>query len=109
MTKIGEGSYQPPEIPKPENELKSSAMQFKTLMEEYKNADEDKAKKHLVDRMGKEMSLMDAAAQGSSKKEIRVQEEKVSDDFKNFQQNPSSPVSETLEHDLNTLRESLEH
>lgn len=108
MTKVGEGSSYP--IPhKPEEELKKSTSNFKKYLDEFHKAEEQDSKQHAIDRMGTEMTLMDVAGQSASKKEVRVQEGKVSDDFKAFQEDPSESNSQVLQHDLNTLRESLEH
>ncbi len=107
IMKVGEGnSPKPITASTPENDLKSSAIQFKKSFEEYQKVPD--SKKHAMDRMQREIGLMDASSVAATKKEVRVQEQKVSFDFQIFQKNPSKENAAILEHDLNTLRESLE-
>jgi len=107
MTKIGEGKFHPPEPQKPEQDLKACAEKFRKYLGDYKLADTPTDKKLAQERMKSELSLMDLAAE-NAKKKTRVQEQKVAKDFKFFEVNPSPTNLEALEHDLNTLKESLD-
>lgn len=109
MTKVGEGSTGPVKPPSPEEELKKSVGNFKQYMKEYNDSDMPDDKQHSIDQMASEMTLMDVAGQSATKKEIRVQEQKVAKDFEAFQENPNDTNSNVLQHDINTLGESLEH
>ena len=108
MTKVGEGKFQPPQKPNPEAELKRCAGNFKEYLNQYDRAKNTRDKTLINDKMESELSLMDVAANGASKKEVRVQEQKVAEDFMKFRANPTGENRAALEQDIDTLNESLE-
>lgn len=109
MVNLDESSRQKPLSSAPEKDLKTSTMQFQKAFKDYQTEEADDQKKHALDRMKNQLSLMDLAGKSSNKKEVRVQEQKVAFDFQVFKENPTDQNTEILDHDLNTLRESLEH
>lgn len=109
MVKVGEGGGAPKSAPMPEKELKNSVAHFKKAFSEYQKEMADAQKTRAMEQMQKQISIMDIAGENVKRKETRVQEQKVSSDFQAFQQDPSEENAAILEHDLNTLRESLEH
>lgn len=110
MTKIGEYSHSMPGKPvNPEKDMVESARKFRQAMDHFHTTNDVDSKKHDMDSMVREMHLMDDLSHFVNKKETRVQEEKVSKDFSIYHLNPSKENYNALEHDLNTLRESLEH
>lgn len=108
MAKIGDTSPVPKQ-PDPNQEMKQCSKNFQRYFNDYKHAKTEKDRKLAEDRMENELSLMDLAAQGIRKKEARVQEEKLSSDYEVFRENPSKDNEAVIDHDLNTLNESLEH
>ncbi len=109
MTKVGEGKFQPPDPKSPETSLRQSVKKFKQYLNDYDTAFNHQEKEILRDKMHSELSLMSKMAEACNK-EIRNQERKVSQDFKNFEASPyDSDVEKILKHDISTLGESLEH
>lgn len=110
MAKIGEFSgHIPQEHPDPKKEMVEAARNFRQYLDDFNTTKDEEVKKHDMDRMVREMHLMDDLSKFVDKKETRVQEQRVSKDFSLYHQNPSNENYNVLEHDLNVLRESLEH
>jgi|GEM_PF-5464269 len=107
--KVGEGKNPAPSGgPNPAADLQKGIQTFRQCLREHEKAMTSEEKGNSQRRMQSTMSIMDFAAQGM-KKETRVQEQKVRKDYDVFQQNPSKDNASILEHDLNTLNESLKH
>ncbi len=107
--KVGETSGQPGQPINPNKEMVEAARNFRQYLDDYNNTRDNSVKKHDMDKMVREMHLMDDLSKFVDRKETRNIEQKVSKDFSIYHQNPSKENYNVLEHDLNVLRESLEH
>jgi len=108
MAKIGEGRPEMPKQPEHMAEMQKCVRHFREHLKEYDKAATERDKAIAKDRMSGELSLMDVVA-AELKKETRVQEGKLSQDFQVFEKNPSENNRDVLEQDLTTLDESLHH
>lgn len=109
MTKVGKKGAPKPKPLSPEEQLKKSVGNFKHYLNEYDQAVTSQDKTLVKDKMSSELSLMDVVSEGAKKKETRVCEQKLSKDFKLFQQQPNERNEDVIKQDVTTLGESLEH
>ncbi|HSW73504.1 MAG TPA: hypothetical protein VLG44_08890 [Chlamydiales bacterium] len=107
--KVGVSSGLPHEPVKPNKAMVEAARNFRESLDNFNNTKDNKVKKHDMDRMVREMDVIESLGQSIDRKETRVLAQKVSKDFILYHKNPSKENYNVLEHDLNVLRESLEH
>jgi len=107
--KVGESSGLPHEPVKPNMEMVEAARNFRESLDNFNNTKDKKVKQRDMDRMVREMDVINSLGKSLDRKETRVLAQKVSRDFSIYHQNPSKENYNVLEHDLNVLRESLEH
>ncbi len=105
----GKGPVSPEDRNMYEQEYKHSADLFQKALDQYSKSDNMFQKEEFKDVMDRSLNILNEAAAGLIRKDLMEQNQKISQDYENFQKSPGDPDTvDKLKGDLDKAKRSVE-